>query len=65
MSASIDEVFTYDELKNNRPSSCVPERVHLYLSDPEFQELFKMDKAAFAKLPGWKQNAQRKQLGLF
>jgi len=65
LNATIDETYTYDQLKNDRPSTCVPERVHLYLSDAEFFGLFKMDKAAFAKLPGWKQTAQRKQLGLF
>ena len=36
-------------------------RKETYLSDSDFQEAFGMDKAAFAKLPKWKQvNAKKK-----
>ena len=35
------------------------------LHDDEFNQLFKVDKAAFAKLPAWKQTQLRKQHDLF
>ena len=36
-----------------------------YLEDAKFQELFKMDKDAFAALPGWKKTAAKKKHNLF
>ncbi len=36
-----------------------------YLADEEFEQLFGMDKAAFAALPGWKRNAAKKKHKLF
>jgi hypothetical protein len=33
--------------------------------DEEFQQVFKTDKASFAKLPGWKQIATKKSAGLY
>lgn len=36
-----------------------------YLSDAEFQTLFKMARADFAKLPGWKQQSMKKSHKLF
>lgn len=67
LTAPIEEVFAYSVLKNpdTRPAHCVPERLHLYLSDKEFTEIFKMGKEAFAKLPAWKQVNQRKAANLF
>jgi hypothetical protein len=40
-------------------------RRELSLHDDEFSLLFKVDKAAFAKLPAWKQTQLRKQHDLF
>jgi len=37
----------------------------MYLSEFDFQELFKMDKTAFEKLPAWKKTQQKKAIGLF
>jgi hypothetical protein len=37
----------------------------MYLSDEQFQQLFGMDKAAWAKVPGWKKPAKKKEVGLF
>ena len=37
----------------------------LYLSDEQFQDKFKMDKASFQKLPLWRQQKLKKELGLF
>jgi len=64
-SAPIDEFYSLEVLQNQRPEHCVVARLHLYLSDAEFQEVFQLDKAAFAKLPLWKQNEKRKQAHLF
>jgi hypothetical protein len=36
-----------------------------YLEDDKFQELFKMDKATFAALAGWKRNSAKKKHSLF
>jgi hypothetical protein len=36
-----------------------------YLSDSAFQEAFGMDKAAFAALPLWRRQQQKKAAGLF
>ena len=36
-----------------------------FLSDAEFTELFKMDKAEFAGKPKWKQQQLKKRHGLF
>ena len=36
-----------------------------YLEDEKFVELFKMDKEAFAALPGWKRNGAKKKHNLF
>ena len=47
------------------PDDVDPSRRELSLHDDEFVQLFKVDKAAFGKLPGWKQAQQRKQHDLF
>jgi len=36
-----------------------------YLNDDEFKTLFKMDRDAFNKLPGWKKDNAKKSSGLF
>lgn len=60
-------VYPYALLKDKaaRPADVDPARKERYLSDEEFATLFKMDKAAFAKLPEWKQKAQKTPLMLF
>ena len=40
-------------------------KLHTYLSPSEFQATFGMDKAAFAKLPKWKQNNHKKKHDLY
>jgi Villin headpiece domain len=35
------------------------------LSDADFVTVFKMPKAEFAKLPAWKQEGKKKEVGLF
>ena len=36
-----------------------------YLSSVEFQEVFKMNKAAFVKMAGWKRKKAKVAVGLF
>jgi len=57
--------FSYDDLKNNRAPNIDPSAKQNYLSDAEFQTVFKMSKADFGKLPKWKQDATKKTAGLF
>eukprot|EP01024_Parvocaulis_polyphysoides_P040084 TRINITY_DN3640_c0_g4_i2.p1 TRINITY_DN3640_c0_g4~~TRINITY_DN3640_c0_g4_i2.p1 ORF type:complete len:918 (-),score=215.37 TRINITY_DN3640_c0_g4_i2:1688-4390(-) len=60
-----DEI-PYDELKDLKLEDGIdPSRKELYLSDDEFQKLFKMDKDDFQGLPKWKQQNLKKGLHLF
>lgn len=42
-----------------------PSQKELALSDSEFIDVFKMDKASFAKLAGWKKTRMKKDASLF
>ena len=44
---------------------CDSTRLHEYLSDAEFQEVFGMSAADFGKMPGWKQADAKKKHRLF
>jgi hypothetical protein len=57
--------FSHAELSAGVPAGVDPKLKELYLSDAEFQSLFKMDKAAFAKLAAWKKGEVKKGLKLF
>jgi hypothetical protein len=37
----------------------------IYLSEAEFQTVMEVSKDEFAKLPKWKQQAKKKDVGLF
>jgi villin 1/advillin len=47
------------------PEGIDPTKKEAYLSDSEFNSAFGMDKASFSKLPKWKRDAKKKELGLF
>lgn len=47
-----------------RPDDVDPKNREALLEDGEFQEVFKMDKTAFAALPKWKQAAAKKKANL-
>ena len=52
--------------KDNNYSDAVDKlNLETNLNDTEFESLFKMDRAAFAKLPKWKRNGAKKKVGLF
>ncbi|XP_067029010.1 advillin-like [Acropora muricata] len=60
------ESYSLSELQKVPPPQGVdPAKLEAYLSDSSFQELFKMDKEAFNKLPGWRQVKLKKDVGLF
>ncbi|KAE9621679.1 putative villin headpiece, villin/Gelsolin, ADF-H/Gelsolin-like domain-containing protein [Lupinus albus] len=61
-------VFSYEQL-NTKSGSVVSgidlKRRETYLSDEEFESIFKMTKEAFSKLPRWKQDMLKKKVDLF
>jgi len=57
--------YSLAELKANAVANIDPARKEQYLSDAEFQSLFKMSKAEFDKLPVWKKGDTKKRAGLF
>ncbi|CAL0310599.1 unnamed protein product [Lupinus luteus] len=61
-------VFSYEQL-NTKSGSVVSgidlKRRETYLSDEEFETIFKMTKEAFSKLPRWKQDMLKKKVDLF
>lgn len=56
-------ILTYEELKV--ATNIDTTRKQDFLSSEEFQNVFGMDKAAFDALPKWKQQAKKKEVGLF
>ena len=58
--------FTLAQLQSPPyPAGIEKSKRETYLADEEFEQLFGMDKAAFAALPGWKRNAAKKKHNLF
>ncbi|XWS59111.1 hypothetical protein CRYUN_Cryun08bG0094200 [Craigia yunnanensis] len=67
-SGSTQSTFSYDQLKakSENPVTGIDfKRREAYLSDEEFQTVFRMAKEAFYKLPKWKQDIQKKKVDLF
>ena len=46
--------YTLEQLTGGCPDGVNPDEKELYLSDAEFEVVFKVDKATFEKLPKWK-----------
>ena len=57
--------FPYSALIAGVPPGVDPELKETYLSDTEFNEVFRMTKAAFSALPRWKRDAKKKEVSLF
>ena len=62
--------MTIEELRSIVSSGNVPagiDRKNLqeYLSDEDFESIFKMTKAAFGALAGWKRNGMKQKAGIF
>ena len=63
---SEDMFLPYETLRDTKkPVGVEVDHKEKYLADDVFLQLFKMDKAAFAALPKWKRDTQKKSLGLF
>lgn len=58
--------FTYEELKALRPESGVDMTCkESYLSDEEFEKIFKKDRATWNAQPAWRRLMQKKDVGLW
>ena len=57
--------FTPEHVKSGLPDGVDPTQKETYLAEGVFRELFKMEPAAFAALPKWKRDEQKKKVGLF
>ena len=60
--------YTYAQLKGNPcevQNDIVLKVKETYLSDVEFQNVFKMDRTAFGGQPGWKKKKAKISAGLF
>jgi advillin len=64
-----NRAYTYQELiQKPLPKSMHmldPTKLEAYLSDSEFEAIFKITREKFAEVPQWKQNDIKKSLGLF
>jgi hypothetical protein len=61
-----EHMFPYNELKGkNCPQGVDPTIKELYLSDEEFEKVFKMDYDQFCALPKFKRTQLKKQVDLF
>lgn len=63
--AAVGGFFSYETLKSGIPDGVDPANKETYLSDAEFLTVIGVSKADFAKQPGWKKQAKKKEVGLF
>jgi len=65
--AAITEFFSYEQLRNKEdlPAGVDSTRKEAYLTDPDFEDVFGMDKLSFSELPKWKQQTIKKTKDLF
>ncbi|XP_074276815.1 villin-2-like isoform X1 [Silene latifolia] len=66
--SSTQTTFSYEQLKakSENPATGIDlERREAYLCEGEFQSVFGITKEDFYKLPGWKQDLQKKKFDLF
>ncbi|XP_011406645.2 PREDICTED: uncharacterized protein LOC100639454 [Amphimedon queenslandica] len=56
--------YSLEELKK-RPEELNHNKLETYLSDKDFQDIFKMSKDEFSLLPTWKQVNHKKSIGIF
>lgn len=57
--------FDLATLRSGCPGGVDPAKKEDSLNDEDFQTVFKMDRAAFAGLAGWKRQQKKKDAGLF
>jgi hypothetical protein len=61
----ITTFYSVEILKDNAPSDVDLKNKELYLNINDFKLFFKMDIIAFNKLPQWKKDMLKKNVGLF
>jgi septin family protein len=57
--------YPYEVLKSNPPKECDKGQLEAYLTDEEFEKVFKMTRQKYYEQPKWKQLRQKKEVGLF
>lgn len=58
--------YTYEELlEDDLPEGVDPKRLESYLDDEEFEIIMEISREGFYKLPQWKQDKIKQQVGLF
>ncbi len=63
--ATDGSTHSLESLKSGCPAGVDPTCKETYLDDATFKSVFNTDKAAFAALPKWKRDEQKKKAGLF
>jgi len=64
--ASQTQFYSYEQLKNKQDIEGLdPNKLEIYLSDDEFEKVFGASKDQYSKWAVWKQNAKKRQLGLY
>ncbi|EFA79213.1 hypothetical protein PPL_08041 [Heterostelium album PN500] len=62
---ALNRTYTLEELQNNPPKALDSTKLETYLSDSDFENLFKMDKATFAQQKIWKQENLKKSFAIY
>jgi len=57
--------FPYEELKDKFPEGVKPNKKEWYLSEEEFQKLFRMPFEEYKMIPVGRTHSQKRSLGLF
>lgn len=60
-----NKFFDIETLKKTFPEGVDPTKKEQYLSDQDFESVFKMTKAQFNELKAWKQMDAKKKVGLY
>jgi len=59
-------VYSYAELTSESlPRGADPTQKEVYLSDEEFESIFKMKKEDYEKIPSWRRETLKKKVGLY
>jgi len=62
---ALNRTYTLQELQNNPPRALDSTKLENYLSDDDFNSIFKMDKLSFSQQKLWKQENMKKSIGLY
>ncbi|KAF2073451.1 hypothetical protein CYY_005236 [Polysphondylium violaceum] len=62
---ALNRTYTLQELRNNPPRALDSTKLENYLSDQDFESIFKMDKSTFSQQKLWNQEKLKKSVGLF